>query len=91
VTRVIVFGTYLLAKRWAETNGVHLKDVYLATQPETIQGLMGPFQLVRYSKEVWVPPTSACERRVRETEGWIKQEQGLRELAIKNERKAKGK
>ena len=89
MSKVIVFGTELLAKRWAETNGVDPKDVYLATQPERIQGLMGPFQLVRYSKDVWVPPTSACERRVKETEGWIKQEKGLRELRVKNEMRAK--
>jgi hypothetical protein len=86
--RVIVFGTERLAKKWAETNGVDPKDVYLATQPDRIQGLWGPFQLVRYSKDVWVPPTSACERRVRETEGWIKQEKGLRELDEKNKKRA---
>jgi len=89
MTKVIVFGTELLAKRWAETNGVDPKDVYLATQPERIQGLHWPFEIVRYPKDIWVPPTSACERRVKETEGWIKQEQGLRALRAKNEMRAK--
>lgn len=89
MSKVIVFGSELLAKRWAVTNGVDPKEVYLATQPERIQGLLGPFQCVRYSKEVWVPPSYACEQRVKETEGWIKQEKGLRDLREKNERKAK--
>lgn len=81
--KVIVYGTALLAKRWAELNKVDPKDVYLATQPATLQMVEGPFQIVRYANEVWKPPTSACERRVRLTDEHIKRDKQLREKAVR--------
>jgi hypothetical protein len=88
---VIVFGSDLLAKRWAEENGHDPTRVYLATQPERIQGLWGPFKLVKYPQDVWVPTSYACEQRVKATLDWVAQEEGLRGLREKNEKRAKKK
>jgi hypothetical protein len=82
--KVIVFGSQRIAANWAAKHHRDLKDVLLATDPDKIQGLKGPFIVVRVSKVEWVPPTFACEKRVQITEDWITQEEMLRKVVEKN-------
>ena len=81
----VVFGSQRIAAIWALRNRVDPNKVMLATAgAEKLQGAVGPISVVKVSQEAWVPPTSACERRVREVVGCLKdmKRQGV---AIKEE------
>ncbi len=68
----VVFGTQRLAMQYIWLYGVVAENVILATDPDNLDGHKGSVTTVRYSEEVWQPPTLPCEKRVRETEEAIR-------------------
>lgn len=71
-TLVVVFGSRLLADNHARRNAINPRRVRLATHPDKFRGHDGPFEVVRYSKDIWQPTTFADEQRVKETEDILK-------------------
>jgi hypothetical protein len=77
----VIFGSALNMKRYCVAKAVNPRLAVMATQPELIQSKMtndiDTIRVVRYSDEVWVAPTFACEKRVAETERMVKGYQRL--------------
>lgn len=70
----VIFGSQRIAAIWTLRNRVDPNKVMLATAgADKLRGVKGPITVVRVSKEAWVPPTSACERRVHEVVGRLKE------------------
>jgi hypothetical protein len=72
---VVVFGSQRIAAQWALRNKVRGDAVLLATEPGRLVGrdVGGYVAVVRVPEEYWLPTTHPCEKRVRETEQWLKE------------------
>jgi len=71
---IIVFGSQRIGAIYALRNGLNPNRVKLATMGgDVLKGFKGvSVTVVRVPKDVWVPPTFPCERRVAETEQALK-------------------
>lgn len=66
---VIVFGSRLLADRWAQRNAFNPRRVFTATRgAEHLRGVTCRIKVVRFGTDVWKPTTFPDERRVKEVE-----------------------
>lgn len=70
----VVFGSNLLAKRYSQNMAVRPSKVVLATEPLEVYKITpkDTVYVVRYTKDVWEPPSHPCAARVRETEERLK-------------------
>lgn len=80
VQPAIFFGTPEMLAVWIEQHNMGHRRIYLATQPERIQGLIGPFEIIR-NEGVWTPANEDEAQRVWATEDWIKQDELYRKIS----------
>jgi hypothetical protein len=70
--QAVVFGSDLIATKWAAENDIPRENVVLATHPDEVEDLVGPVIVVRVDEEKWQPHTFPDEKRVAETEKLLK-------------------
>lgn len=75
----IVFGSRLLADKWAQRNAVNPRTVFTATRgAEPLLGHVGwDVKVVRFDEDIWKPTTFPDERRVKEVEAELRRIESL--------------